>query len=315
MNIVMLDVKTLGDDLSFEQFEHFGELSVYSATSQAEVETRISDADVVIVNKVKMNEAALAGVKKLKLICVTATGYDNIDIEYCRAHGIGVCNVTGYSTDSVAQITAAMALSLYSHIGSYNRYVAEGRYTLSGVQNHLNPVYHEISGKTWGILGLGNIGRRVAHIAEALGCTVLVFKRIPDEHFMCTDVDTICSNADILSLHLPLTLDTYNILNARRINMMKQNAVLINVSRGAVMDEDAAVRAYENGLIGGLGIDVYSSEPIPEDSPYMRIAGKDNVILTPHMAWGAYESRVRCMKEIEKNIDDFLRGGKRNRIV
>lgn len=315
MNIVMLDVKTLGDDLRFTQFEHFGTVTVYETTSETQKLQRITEADIIIVNKVKMDAATLSRASNLKLICVTATGYDNIDLSYCRAHGIGVCNVTAYSTDSVAQITLAMALSLSVHLEEYRAYVADGRYAASNVQNYLKPVYHELRGKTWGVLGLGHIGRQVAVFAETLGCHVLAYKRTPDAHFACTDIDTVCRQADILSVHLPLSEDTYHLLNEQRLAQLKTGAILVNVARGAIADEEAVVAAYERGQLGGLGIDVYSVEPIQTDSPYHRIMNKPNVILTPHMAWGAYEARVRCMNEIEKNIDDFLNGGKRNRVV
>lgn len=315
MNIIMLDVKTLGDDLEFTQFERFGDVTVYQTTLSEERAERIAQADIIIVNKVKMDAEILSYAQRLKLICVTATGYDNIDLLYCREHNIGVCNVMGYSTDSVAQITLAMALELSSHLAEYRAYVIDGRYSASGVQNYLQPVYHELRGKTWGVLGLGHIGRQVAIIADTMGCNVLAYKRTPDAHFVCTDVDTICRQADILSVHLPLSEDTYHLLNKQRLAIMKKDAILINVARGAIVDEEAVVSAYEEGHLGGLGVDVYSSEPIDAESPYMRIANNLNVILTPHMAWGAYEARVRCMKEIEKNIDDFLEGGKRNRVV
>jgi glycerate dehydrogenase len=245
---------------------------------------------------------------------VTATGYDNVDTLYCRSRGIAVCNVKGYSTDSVAQVTMALTLSLYTHIREYTDYVSSGKYTQSGVHNYLKPTFHEISGKTWGIVGLGGIGRRVAQLAQAMGCRISAFKRSGDDEFNCVDLDTLCRECDIISVHLPLTDETRGIIDAARIGMMKDGAILINMARGAVIDEAAAANAVEFGKLGGLGIDVYSAEPMAANHPYARIASRSNVLLTPHMAWGAYEARVRCMNEIAENIRAFLRGEMRNRV-
>ena len=314
IKIVILDSKTLGSDIEFSQFGRFGTVSVYPVTSQDEVKERICDADVIIVNKIKLNEGNLFGARNLKLICVTATGYDNIDVEYCKKCGIGVCNVRGYSSDSVAQTTVAMALSLVNNIAVFDKYVKNGSYTKSGTQNKVEPVFHEMTTMTWGIVGLGGIGKRTAEIAKALGCRVLAFKRIPDSGYECVDIDTLCRESDIISVHLPLTAQTKHLINRERISEMKETAIVINVARGAVVDEKALTDAVMRGEIGGIGIDVYSFEPMSEDSPYHKVKDCDNVILTPHMAWGAYEARVRCMDEIEKNIESFYKGEMRNRV-
>lgn len=314
MKLAILDAKTLGDDLEFSQFETFGELEVYQTTSPLQLEERIKDVDVVILNKVKLNESNLSSAKKLKLICVTATGFDNIDINYCWRNEIAVCNVKGYSTDSVAQLTVSMALSLITHLSEFDEYVKSGKYTESGVHNHLRPYFNEIDGKTWGIIGLGNIGGRVAKIAHALGCDVIVNAHRKKEGFNCVDLDELCRRSDIISVHVPLNADTKGMIDEKRIAMMKEKAIFINVSRGAVTDEEALTAAIENGRLGGLGIDVFSVEPMSQSSPYNRILGRKNVIFTPHMAWGAYEARRRCMNEIEKNIDTFIMGGIRNRV-
>lgn len=314
MKIVILDAKTLGDDIVLDMFDEFGDVEIYNSTAADEVENRIWDADVIVVNKIKLNEENLRQVQNLKLICITATGFDNVDTEYCRNHNIAVCNVKGYSTDSVAQVTIALALSLCTHIREYTDYVVDGNYTKSGVQNYLKPTFHEISGMTWGIVGLGGIGRRVAEIARAMGCRVLAFKQTPDSEFECVDIDTLCMESDIISVHLPLNDQTRAIIDEDRFNEMKDGTVFINAARGAVIDEYAAVQAVKSGKLGGLGVDVYSIEPIPQNHPYNEIMHTDNVLFTPHMAWGAYEARVRCMKEIAENIRAFLRGDKRNRV-
>lgn len=315
MKIAVLDAKTLGGDIEFSQFDKFGEVNVYQTTSALQLEERIKDADVIIVNKIKLDETNLKNAKKLKLICVTATGYDNIDITYCWHREIAVCNVKGYSTSSVAQVTVSMALSLVTHLGTFDRYVKSGKYTESGVQNRLKPYFHEFTKMKWGIIGYGNIGKRVAQLASALGAETLINPhRVKGSFDEYSTLDEVCRESDIISVHVPLTSETRGMIDREHIEMMKDGAVFINVSRGAVADEGALVNAVLDGRLGGLGIDVYSEEPMSQDSPYNKILHKDNVILTPHMAWGAYEARRRCMDEIEKNIDTFFMGGKRNRV-
>ncbi len=314
MEITILDAKTLGGDICFSMFEALGNVTVYDKTLPNEVEARISETDVVIVNKIKLGRNNLKAVKSLKLICVTATGFDNIDVEYCKERGIAVCNVCGYSSESVAQVTVSMALSLVNNLTVFNQYVRNGEYTASGTQNRVVPVFHEMSTLTWGIVGLGGIGKRTAQIAKALGCKVVAFKREADTDYDCVSLDELCRVSDIISIHLPLTEATKNIIDKEKIGLMKDTAIVINVARGAVVDESALADAVIDGKIGGIGIDVYSAEPMPADSPYQKIKDSENVILTPHMAWGAYEARVRCMNEIAENIKAFYSGGKRNRV-
>lgn len=314
LNIAILDTSTLGEDIDFSLFDRFGRVDLYDKTDARQVRFRLMDADVAVVNKIRLDRETLCGVKRLKLICVTATGYDNIDIAYCRERGIAVCNVTGYSTDSVAQLTAAMALSLVNHLPQFDRCVKDGSYTASGVQNRLTPVFHELSGKIWGIVGLGAIGKKVAEIARAFGCRVIAYKRRPDVFYKCVTLDELCAKSDIISVHLPLSSETRGIIDRERIARMKKTAIVINVARGAVADEAALTDAILENRLGGLGIDVYSTEPMTSDSPYNKILDRSNVLFTPHMAWGAYEARVRCMEEIAVNIDEFLRGRRRNRV-
>lgn len=314
MNLVILDAGTLGDDINFELFEEFGEIEIYKMTDERQVRFRVMDADVIIVNKIKLNEKTLGDAKRLKLICVTATGFDNIDLDYCRRRSIAVCNVKGYSTESVAQVTAAMALSLVNGLPQYDKYVKDYSYSKSGVQNHLSPVFHEMSSMTWGVVGLGGIGTRVADIAKSFGCNVLAFKRRNDPLYKCVDLHRLVKESDIISVHLPLSDKTKGIISRDIISEMKKGVIFINVARGAVADEAALAEAVEDGRIGGLGIDVYSEEPMSNTSPYMSIMDRPNVIFTPHMAWGAYEARVRCMEEIKENIKAYMRGRKRNRV-
>ena len=314
INIAVLDASTLGGDLSLKPLDAVGNVTVYQSLSGRELIEVLKNAEAVIVNKIKLNESNLKYAENLKLICVAATGYDNIDVEYCRIRGIGVCNVVGYSSNSVAQVTLAMALSLYTNIPQFTDFVKSGEYTKSGTANRLTPVYHEISGKTWGILGFGNIGRRTAHAAEALGCKIIVCARSEKPGFENVGIDELCRRSDILSVHTPLTNDTFHIINRERLKLMKNTAILINVARGAVTDENALAEAVKKGEIGGIGIDVYDGEPLSETNPLYEIKDFDNVCLTPHMAWGAYEARVRCLNEMTENIKSFLCGGTRNRV-
>lgn len=315
LKIVFLDAGTLGTDIDLSMFEKYGTLTVYQSTSQEEFTKNVGDSDVVIINKLKVGRNNLPECKNVKLVCVTATGYDNIDTEYCLDNGIAVCNVVGYSTQNVAQLTLAMALSLICHLSEYNRSVADGTYSRGKSANILTPVYHEIYGKTWGIVGYGNIGKQVGKVAEALGCKVIVYKRTPTDDAECVDIDTLCKESDIISVHTPLNDGTRGLISRERIAMMKNDAILINVARGAVADEEALADAILEDRLGGLGVDVYSKEPFPETHPFSKIAGRDNVILTPHMAWGSYEARVRCCEEICLNIEAYLRGEKRCRVV
>lgn len=314
MKIVILDALTLGRDIDLSRFSELGEVEIYPTSIHEEIIERTSDCEVVITNKLKLNESNLYSAKELKLICVTATGFDNIDVEYAKSRGIGVCNVVGYSTNNVAQITVGMALDLINRTFEYRESVASGAYSAGGVANILSPTYHEIEGKTWGIIGFGNIGKRVAKVAEALGCRVLINKRAPTDEFECVDIETICKECDIISIHTPLNDGTRALINAERIALMRDGVILVNVARGAVTDERAVAEAVKSGKIGGFGCDVYSAEPFGLEHPFYEIKGYPNVILTPHMAWGSFEARDRLCDEVKENIIAFYSGKIRNRI-
>ena len=314
MKIVFLDALTLGEDIDLSNFSSLGEVLIYPSSTNEEIIERTRDCDVAITNKLKLNENNLSNAKNLKLICVTATGFDNIDIEYAKSRKIGVCNVVGYSTNNVAQITVGMVLDLINKTNVYQESVNSGAYTERGVANILAPTYHEIAGKTWGIIGFGNIGKKIAMIAKALDCEVLVNKRTPVSDYECVDIDTLCEKCDIITIHTPLNDSTRGIINSEKIAKMKDGVILINVARGAVTDENAIAQAIKNGKFGGFGCDVYSVEPFGVSHPYYEIKGNKNVILTPHMAWGSYEARVRLCEEVKKNIIAYFEGIKRNRV-
>lgn len=308
MNIVILDYATLGYDLDLSGAERFGNVIKYEKTTQDEAKERVREADVIIVNKIKMNAETLEGASRLKLICETATGFDNIDIEYCRERGILVANTPAYSSACVAQVTVSMVCSLATHLREYEDNVSSGEYTRLGNANCLVPVYHELGGKTWGIIGFGNIGRAVAKVAEAFGCKILVNKRTKIDGYKCVDLDTLLRESDIITIHCPLNDQTRGMIDGRAFDMMKRDAIIINVARGAVWDEQAAARAVLEGKIGALGCDVFTTEPIPEGHPFTALYGLKNVSLTPHMAWGSYESRTRCFNTVLSNIEAYLKG-------
>ena len=314
MKTVILDSGTLGADIDLSPIRALGEVIEYKQTLPEQIPERLSDADVAVLNKCKLNADNLAKAKSLKLICVAATGYDNVDVAFCRANGIAVCNVPGYSTDSVAQLSVAMALSLVTHLDQFRNFVHSGEYSRSGSANRLEPVYHEIAGMTWGVVGGGGIGSKVAEIARALGCRVLLCRRKPEVRYESADIDRICRECDIISLHVPLTDETRGMISRERIASMKDGVVIVNTARGAVCDEGAIADAVLSGKIGALGCDVYSKEPFGEDHPFSALLGLPNVCLTPHMAWGSYEARQRCVCRMAENITEFFAGNTHNRI-
>ena len=313
--IVLLDAQTLGADMDLSGIGALGELTVWDDTPDDKLRERIRDAHVVLTNKKRLGPEVLSQAKTLELICVTATGCDGIDALWCREHGVGLCNVPGYSRDSVAQLTLALVLALSTRLGQYRSYVHSGAYSRGTSPNHVQPRWHELAGKTWGILGGGSIGQQVAAVARALGCRVLMCRRKADAEFENADIGTLCRESDILTAHVPLTEETRGILSRERIFSMKKGAILVNTARGAVADEAALADALEQGVLGGLGVDVYAREPFPAEHPYTRLLGHPDLILTPHMAWGAVEARERCIEETAENIRAFLRGERRNRFV
>ncbi len=314
MKIVVGDAATLGTDLDLSHLNALGEVEIHPLTAPQEIAARFASADIAIVNKLRMNRDTLGEHPTLKMIAECATGFDNIDLDFCREMGIAVANVKGYSTHSVAQVTLSMALSLATNLPDFRACVASGDYTEVGIANRLEPVFHELCGKTWGIVGAGNIGGQVARVARAMGCHVIGFSRTPKENIEKVSLTELCRRADIISVHLPLSDGTRGIIDAEKIALMKKDAILINVARGAVTDEQALADAIRENRIGGLGVDVYSVEPFPTSHPFYPIRNHPRVCFTPHMAWGAKEARERCLAEVAENIKAFLAGEKRSRI-
>lgn len=318
MKIAVLEKASLGNDLDISFFDDFGDVAYYDSTAINEIAQRVADADVIIANKAPLNESTIGGAVNLKLICESATGYNNVDLAYCKARGIRVTNAVGYSTPIVAQHTFAMALYLMEKLPVYDTYVKNGDYEKCPIFTCFEPYFTELEGKTWGIIGLGNIGRRVAEIAKAFGCRVIYYSASGKNNtadFEKADFDTLLAESDILSLHCPLTERTEKIINAQAFDKMKQSAILINVARGPVVDEQALYDALVNDKIAAAGLDVLVNEPIAADNPLGKIKDSTKLMITPHMAWASREARARCAREVYENIKSFAAGKERNVVV
>ena len=313
MKIHVLDAATLGEDLDLSPLSAVGEVTIWPSTPPEQVMQRLTGADVAIINKIKIHKDNLPqGDACPKLICLCATGYDNVNIADCRERGVGVTNVVGYSSESVAQVTVGLVLSLICHLPAYLASTADGTYSQGGCANRLIPTYHEISGMTWGIIGAGRIGSRVADVARALGCHVLTCRLHPDAHSV--DLETLLRSSDIITVHTPLTTETRGMIGSEQIAITKPGVIIVNMARGAVTDATALAEGIINGHIGGLGADVFSVEPFLEDHPFYAIKNHPHVALTPHMSWGALEARNRCLSELIQNILAFAQGERRCRV-
>lgn len=315
MKITVLDKNAMGEDTPFSLLEKLGDISYFENTTPDKTAEHIADAEIIILNKVKITEEAMTKSPNLKLICVFATGYDNIDTAAAKRLGIGVCNVPGYSTDSVALFTLATVLALTTKLFEYNNFVKSGEYTREKNANKITPVFHVLKEKTWGIIGYGAIGKAVAEIARSFGVRVLAVKRTPTEEVECVDIDTLCKTSDIITVHCPLNNETRELINRERIELMKESVIIVNEARGAVLNEADIVDAIKRRRIAGFGCDVYSNEPFDENHPYNDIKNLPNVLLTPHAAWGAYEAREKCISIIYDNITSYMHGMRLNRIV
>lgn len=312
MKIVILDAKTItNSDVSLKPIEYIGEVVTYQLTSYDRIKDRIADADAVLCNKSVLDEHNLSFAKKLKYIGLFATGYNNIDIDYCSKHNITVCNAGSYSTDAVAQHTFALILEIFSNVAKYDRFCHDGGWQKSDTFSPFVFSLTELSGKTIGIVGFGAIGRAVAKIALAFNMNVLVYTRTKKQcdNVTFTDFDTLLSESDIVTVHCPLNDASENMFNEQAFLKMKQGAVFINTARGGVMDEQALVCALSNGPLAYAAIDVLSSEPMSIDSQLVHI---DNLIITPHIAWAPKETRIRLIDIVADNLTSFINGEPKN---
>lgn len=314
--IVILDGKTLGD-IELEKLSEIGEVKYYDTTDISEVKERIRDANIVLTNKVVLNRENLSESSNLEFIAEVATGFNNIDVEYAKEKGIGVANVAGYSTNAVVQHTFALALSLLDEVTYYDSYVKSGEYSKSGLFTCLDKPYYEIEGKTWGIIGLGNIGRKVAKIAEAFGAKVIYYSTTgnnSNDEFSRVSFDELLSKSDIISIHAPLSKNTLGLLDYEALCKMKNSSILVNMGRGPIVVEEDLARAIDENKIRGAALDVFEVEPIKINSPLLTMKNKDKIILSPHIAWASVEARERLFNEVIENIIAFYNGEIRNRV-
>ena len=318
MKIVELDRETLGYDIDTSVLKTIGDFEEHEAADLETTREYIKDADVIIFNKTRMNEELLKDAPNVKMLAITATGFDNIDLEYCKSRGIAAANVKAYSTPAVAQHTFAMALFVLEKISYYDEYVKSGKYSSQSGCCNFDEKYNELSGKTWGIIGMGNIGTSVARIAEAFGCKVIFYSASGNS--TCTDyerveLETLLKESDVLSIHCPLSDRTRNLINRDTLKLMKRNAILINVARGPVVNDADLAEALNNGTIAGAGLDVLGVEPMEKDNPLGLIKDSRKLLITPHMAWASVESRQRCFDQVFENSRAFKEGRERNRLV
>lgn len=310
MKIVFLDAKTIGEDIDLSGFDKLGEVVKYGFSTTEEARERTKDADVVILNKVNINEASIGEAKKLKLVCVTATGTNNLDKEYLEARGIEWRNVAGYSTETVAQHTFALLFYLLEKLHYYDQYVKSERYIGDTTFTHFANVFHEIAGKTWGIIGLGNIGQRVADIAKLFGCRVIYYStsgKNNKEGYERVDFDTLLKESDIVSVHAPLNENTKDLMNAAAFAKMKATAIFLNLGRGPIVVEKDLADALKRNVIAAAGLDVLSAEPMSRDNPLREIKDSERLIITPHIAWASIEARTRLMEIILGQIKEYFK--------
>ena len=318
MKIVILERGTVGKDVSVDELSEYGELAVYENTEIEKIAERVADADIIIANKRPINESTIAGAKNVKLICQFATGYDNIDIGYCKAKGIAVANVSDYSTAAVVQHTFAMTFYLLEHLRFYDDYVKSGDYSRQDRFSYFDNVYSELAGKTWGIIGMGHIGRGVAEAAKSFGCEVIRYSTSGvsrEEDVRPVEFSELLKQSDVLSLHCPLNERTRYLIDEKALKQMKPTAILINVARGAVVNNTDLAKALTEKTIAAAGLDVIEQEPISPENPLMQIRDSDRLLITPHIAWASVEARRRVVTEAGRNIEAFLKGEHRNRIV
>lgn len=304
MKMVFLDAATMGD-VSFAPLERLGSLLCYDSSTPEEALERVSDCDVLIVNKVRVTPELIDAARDLKLICETATGVNNIDLEYAAKKGIPVRNVAGYSTPTVAQATFMHILSLVGGAPYFDDAVKSGRYSASGMFTDVSVNWWELAGKTIGIIGMGNIGRKVAQIAEAFGMKVCYFSTSGTSH--CKDypslpLEQLLAQADIVSVHAPLNERTDALIGEKELAMMKPSAYIVNMGRGGIVVEEALVKAVDEGVIAGAALDVYSVEPLPEDCCYLKARHPERFRFAPHVAWASEEARARLLGMVAENI-------------
>lgn len=309
MKLVFLDTKTIGEDIDLSAYDALGEVVKYGFSTLEEIPERVKDADVLIVNKIAINEQTIGNAKNLKLVCVTATGTNNLDKEYLKKRGIAWRNVAGYSTESVTQHTFALLFYLLEKMRYYDDYVKDEKYINDTVFTHFAEHFNEVNGKTWGIIGLGTIGRRVADIAKAFGARVIYYSASgspAQEGYEQVDFETLLTTSDIVSVHAPLNEYTKDLMDREAFAKMKKTAIFLNLGRGPIVVEQDLYEALETGEIAAAGLDVLCEEPMSETNPLAKIKDSKKLIITPHIAWASVEARNRLMQIIAEQIREFL---------
>ncbi len=308
MKIVFLDVKTIGEDIDLSGYDTLGEVVKYDFSAPCQIPERVKEADVIVLNKAPIHEETIGSAKNLKLVCVTATGTNNLDKDYLAKHGIEWRNVAGYSTESVAQHTFALLFYLLEKLAYYDSYVKEERYVNDTIFTHFAEHFTQISGKTWGIIGLGNIGHRVADIAKAFGANVIYYStsgKNNQDDYMRVDFETLLQTSDIVSVHAPLTDATEGLMNKDAFAQMKPTAIFLNLGRGAIVNEQDLYDALNNHTIAAAGLDVLSIEPMSSENPLLKFKDSTRLLITPHIAWASVEARTNLMNIILGQIKEW----------
>jgi glycerate dehydrogenase len=306
MKIVLLDALTFGEtDLS--AFEDFGSVVIYKTTSTKETQERVIDADIIVTNKVVITDTIMQNCPNLKLICVAATGVNNIDLDAAKVNAIEVKNVAGYSTQSVIQHTFSMLFYLLGHSKYYDEVVKDGRYSKSSIFTDVSHPFFEIKGKKWGVIGLGSIGRGVANIATAFGAELCYYStsgKNNTDDYKQVSLKEMLKSCDIISIHSPLNPQTDNLLDYKELQMCKNGATILNLGRGGIINEDAVAKIIDEKNLC-FGLDVLTKEPMREDHPFLSIKNSDNLYVSPHIAWTSVEARDRLIASVIQNISNF----------
>lgn len=310
MEIVLLDAETLGPDIDLSCLEKFGDFTSYQRTQdQEQAKQRCLNADIILANKVLVNKDLIDACPKIKLVCVTATGLNNVDLEYTKEKNIVVKNVADYSTNSVTQHTFATLFFFMQKLDYYDNFVKSGKYSKLNTFVHYGPLFHEMSGKTFGIIGMGNIGRAVAKVADAFSAKVVYYSSSGKDrsaHFLRFSLEELLQQSDFVSVHAPLNDKTLNLIQKQQLQQMKKTAILINMGRGGIINEEDLAWALEQEEIAGAILDVFVSEPLLRENPLLQIKNKDKILFTPHIAWASIEARKLLVQKVCQNIEDFL---------
>ncbi len=307
MEIVFLDKATLGDDISLDGFNEYGKVETYEYTTPEQTLKRVKNADIVVTNKVVINQEIMDK-SKIKLICIAATGMNNVDLKHAENKNIIVKNVADYSTSSVSQLAFSFVLHFMQKLEYYNNYTMQGEWQKSKIFTHIDKPFHELENKKWGIIGLGNIGKKVASIAESFGCKVSYYStsgRNFNTDYIRIGLDELITTSDIISIHCPLNEITQNLISMSELLLMRNKVILLNLGRGGIINENDLAEVIDTKELY-CGIDVIEKEPIEKSSPLLKVKNKDRLVLTPHIGWASVEARNRLVKSVLSNIKKYV---------